>query len=100
MRTVAAQPFDDWIAQAGVLGLWDVLKRYGYFRRKFRRMLGQIDDTKPNAVVLVDYPGFNLRLAAALLKASIPGQNSLLHQSSSLGMEPRPDPLRWHSFWT
>jgi lipid-A-disaccharide synthase len=74
MRTVAAQPFDDWIAQAGVLGLWDVLKRYGYFRRKFRRMLGQIDDTKPNAVVLVDYPGFNIRLAAALRKRRFPGK--------------------------
>ena len=47
MRELASEPFDDWIAQAGVLGLWDVLKHYGYFRRKFHRMLGQIAQTNP-----------------------------------------------------
>lgn len=66
MRALATEPFDDWIAEAGVLGLWDVLKHYGYFRNKFHRMLDQIEQTKPDAIVLVDYPGFNLRLAKAL----------------------------------
>jgi lipid-A-disaccharide synthase len=74
MRELASQPFDDWIAEAGVLGLWDVLKHYGYFRRKFYRMLEQIEETKPDAVVLVDYPGFNLRLAKALRARSFPGK--------------------------
>ena len=66
MRAIAADPFEDWIAEAGVLGLWDVLKHYGYFRQKFHRMIEQIEETKPDAIVLVDYPGFNLRLAKAL----------------------------------
>ncbi len=74
MRTFATEPFDDWIAEAGVLGLWDVLKHYGYFRKKFHRMLDQIEETKPDAVVLVDYPGFNLRLAKALRARSFPGK--------------------------
>ena len=74
MRELASEPFDDWIAQAGVLGLWDVLKHYGYFRRKFHRMLGQIAQTNPRAIVLVDYPGFNLRLAKTLRARAFPGK--------------------------
>ena len=74
MRAIAADPFEDWIAEAGVLGLWDVLKHYGYFRKKFHRMLEQIEETKPEAIVLVDYPGFNLRLAKALRARRFPGK--------------------------
>jgi len=66
MQPFAEQPFDNWIAEAGVLGLWDVLKNYGYFRGKFNRMLADIARHKPEAVLFVDYPGFNLRLAKAL----------------------------------
>jgi lipid-A-disaccharide synthase len=74
MGHLASEPFDNWIAEAGVLGLWDVLKHYGYFRRKFHRMLEQIEQTKPRAIVLVDYPGFNLRLAKALRSRGFPGK--------------------------
>jgi len=66
MRLLAAEPFDEWIAEAGVLGLWDVLKNYGYFKGKFDRMLADIARLRPDVVLLVDYPGFNLRLAKAL----------------------------------
>jgi lipid-A-disaccharide synthase len=74
MRAIAADPFEDWIAEAGVLGLWDVLKHYGYFRQKFHRMIEHIEETKPDAIVLVDYPGFNLRLAKALRTRRFPGK--------------------------
>lgn len=74
MQAVASQPFDNWIAEAGVLGLWDVLKNYGYFRKKFDRMLADIAREKPDAVLLVDYPGFNLRLAKALRDRGYPGK--------------------------
>jgi lipid-A-disaccharide synthase len=74
MRAFATEPFDDWIAAAGVLGLWDVLKHYGYFRMKFHRMLELIEETRPDAIVLVDYPGFNLRLAKALRTRGYPGK--------------------------
>jgi lipid-A-disaccharide synthase len=68
MQPLASAPFDNWIAEAGVLGLWDVLKHYGYFRAKFNAMLADIARVNPDAVLLVDYPGFNLRLAKALRK--------------------------------
>lgn len=46
-----------------VLGLWEVLKRYGFFRRVFHDLLRQLEERKPDAVLLVDYPGFNMRFA-------------------------------------
>ena len=66
MREVAGEQFKNWIGEAAVLGLWEVLRKYGYFREKFHETLREIRDSKPDAVVLIDYPGFNLRLARAL----------------------------------
>ncbi|HWL54712.1 MAG TPA: lipid-A-disaccharide synthase [Chthoniobacteraceae bacterium] len=60
-----APAIDDWSGEA-VVGLWDVLKKYGYFRRKFHAMQREIAEWQPDAVVFIDYPGFNLRLARAL----------------------------------
>jgi lipid-A-disaccharide synthase len=66
MQQVAGAQFKNWIGDAGVLGLWEVLRKYGYFREQFRQTLNEIQESKPDAVVLIDYPGFNLRLARAL----------------------------------
>ena len=66
MRQIAGAQFKNWIGDAAVLGLWEVLRKYGYFREQFRRTLKEIQQSKANAVVLIDYPGFNLRLASAL----------------------------------
>jgi lipid-A-disaccharide synthase len=63
---------DNWIAEAGVLGLWDVLRHYGYFRKKFDLLLEELAANPPEALILVDYPGFNLRLAKAVRKRCIP----------------------------
>jgi lipid-A-disaccharide synthase len=70
MQQVAGNQFKNWIADAAVLGLWEVLKKYGYFRKQFRETLKEILASKPDAVVLIDYPGFNLRLAHALQRQS------------------------------
>jgi len=64
MRSLAPE-IHDWSGEA-VVGLWDVLKKYPYFRRKFDAMLREIVALKPDAVILIDYPGFNLRMAKAL----------------------------------
>jgi lipid-A-disaccharide synthase len=70
MQQVAGAQFTNWIGSAAVLGLWEVLRKYGYFREQFRQTLNEIQENKPDAVVLIDYPGFNLRLARALRKQS------------------------------
>lgn len=66
MQKAAGEGFKNWIDQAAVVGLWEVIKRYGYFRQQFRETLHEIGQSKPDAIVLIDYPGFNLRLARAL----------------------------------
>ena len=70
MQQVAGAQFKNWIGDAAVLGLWEVLRKYGYFREQFRKTLNEIQESKPDVVVLIDYPGFNLRLARALRRQS------------------------------
>lgn len=70
MKSVAGDRVRNWIDKSGVLGLWEVIKHYGYFRRQFHQALLEIEAARPDAVVLIDYPGFNLRLARALRRKS------------------------------
>ena len=70
MQEISGKQFKNWIGDAAVLGLWEVLRKYGYFREQFQETLTEILEIKPDAVVLIDYPGFNLRLARALRRKS------------------------------
>jgi lipid-A-disaccharide synthase len=70
MRKIAGEQFKNWIDDAAVLGLWEVIRNYGYFREQFHETLNEIHEIKPDAIVLIDYPGFNLRLARVLRKQS------------------------------
>jgi lipid-A-disaccharide synthase len=80
MQQIAGAQFKNWIGDAAVLGLWEVLRKYGYFRKQFRQTLNEIEGSKPDAVVLIDYPGFNLRLARALRRQSH-GQKTIYYIS-------------------
>src|SRR5436190_9337964 len=70
MRAIAQANFHNWIGDAAVVGLWEVVKNYRYFRQNFRETLDEIENQKADAVILIDYPGFNLRLAHAVRKRS------------------------------
>jgi lipid-A-disaccharide synthase len=70
MKLVAGDAIIDWVDAAAVVGLWEVVKRYGYFRKQFADTLREITAANPDAVVLIDYPGFNLRLARTLRQRS------------------------------
>lgn len=54
-----------------VVGFWEVLKNYREFKHVFDLILTKIDEKNPACVILVDYPGFNLRLAKELKKRGI-----------------------------
>ena len=49
-----------------------MLARYPFFRRVFNQMTALLSSEKPDALLLVDYPGFNLRLAAKAHELGIP----------------------------
>ncbi len=66
LRALAGEGVENWIEDAAVIGLWEVLRHYGFFRRKFDEQLARLAEWQPDAVLLIDYPGFNLRLARAL----------------------------------
>ena len=51
------------LASKGVIGLVEVLKHAAYFRRAFKQAEALLRHEKPDLLVLIDYPGFNLRLA-------------------------------------
>ena len=55
-----------------VLGFWEVAKRYTFFRLLMLHCVEQIHTRGPKCILLVDYPGFNLRLAQRVRKFGIP----------------------------
>ena len=73
MREIAGG-IEDWLADAAVLGIWEVLKKYGYFKNKLAETVTRVIAEHPDAVVLIDYPGFNLRLAKALREVGYAGR--------------------------
>ncbi len=70
MRAAGVETLHD-IREMAVMGLVEVLRRYFFFRRVFDGMLAAAAVRKPDAVLLVDYPGFNLRFAAAMKKRGV-----------------------------
>lgn len=71
MVEVAGVTIKDWVEDAAVMGIVEVLKRYGWFKERFSEMLSDIRKLKPDLLLLVDYPGFNLRFAEAV-KSALP----------------------------
>jgi len=59
----------DWVEDAAVVGLWEVVKHFRWFRQRFHEMLAEVTALRPDVLVLIDYPGFNLRFAHAVRRA-------------------------------
>lgn len=60
--------------QFQVMGFVDVLLAYPRLRKLFMGTLKTILQSKPDAVILIDYPGFNLRMAKHLKKSGYQGK--------------------------
>ena len=70
MRQAGVECFGD-ITQLAVIGIAEVVKNLSRIKKVFDQILKQIDTTHPDAVILVDYPGFNLRLGSEIKKRGI-----------------------------
>jgi len=56
------------IKELSVMGFFDVLKKLPKFLKLKQLILEKIDAHKPDAIIFVDFSGFNLRLAKAINK--------------------------------
>lgn len=56
----------------GVVGFIEVFKHIFTFIRIFRMLVGMAGRRRPDAIVLIDYPGFNLRFASCMFRRRIP----------------------------
>jgi len=60
------------VSDMQVTGFVEVAKRYSFFRNVLRRTVAEVRTQNPAFAILVDYPGFNLRLARFLHEVDIP----------------------------
>ncbi len=60
------------LASDAIMGLFPVIKALPRIRGWFAKALQDMETNRPDALVLIDYPGFNLRLAARAKKMGIP----------------------------
>ncbi|MGH7947116.1 MAG: lipid-A-disaccharide synthase [Opitutaceae bacterium] len=73
LAAAGAQLLHDMTASS-VVGLVEVLKNYSFFKALFAGTLHWVATHQPRAVCFVDYPGMNLRLAAALRQRGLSRQ--------------------------
>jgi lipid-A-disaccharide synthase len=59
------------IEQMAFLGLGEVIRHLPAISKIFKNLVKHINEVKPQAVILVDYPGFNLRLAKKIKQMGI-----------------------------
>jgi lipid-A-disaccharide synthase len=60
------------VEDLAIIGLAGVVKNFPTIRRLFLRTVNFLKTQRPDALILVDYPGFNLRMAAEAKKLGIP----------------------------
>lgn len=62
MQAAGAELISD-LAQFGVTGVTEVIRHFNVVRKAFVAIKKHLEHQKPDLLLLVDYPGFNLRLA-------------------------------------
>ncbi|MEC9314301.1 MAG: lipid-A-disaccharide synthase, partial [Pseudomonadota bacterium] len=71
LRQAGTEIFTDF-RELAVMGLVEVLKRYREIKAVFNQLVERLRREKPDLLILVDYPGFNLKLAKQAHKLGIP----------------------------
>jgi len=60
------------LTKQALIGFWEVLKHYPAIRRRFKECEKWLKNEKPDLLFLVDFPGFNLRLAESAYRLGVP----------------------------
>ena len=51
-----SQSVKNWISDSAVVGFWEVIKKYRFFKEVFDRVVQEIEDVDPDMVILVAKP--------------------------------------------
>ena len=62
---------EDWVDDAAVMGIVEVIKRYSWFKKRLDDAVSSVKELKPDVLLLIDYQEFNRRLAQ-VIKAELP----------------------------
>ncbi len=60
------------LASQAIMGFVEVVKRFGMVHRLLMNTVRQLEEDRPDCLVLIDYPGFNLQLAKKAAQLRIP----------------------------
>lgn len=71
MQEAGLSPLADY-KKLAVLGFWEIIPQIFFFRKLIKHTVSEIEKKNPKAVILIDYPGFNLRLARRIKRLGIP----------------------------
>ena len=71
MRSAGVDIFCD-VSEISVVGFWEVIEKLGLIRRLYKQIIEKFDSGNVKGVVIIDYPGFNLKIAEAAKKRGIP----------------------------
>ena len=59
------------LTAVSIVGFVEVARHYSFFKKLFEQTLDWIERYRPKHICLVDYPGFNLRIAVQLFKRGL-----------------------------
>jgi lipid-A-disaccharide synthase len=71
MRSEGVETHYD-ISDLSTMGLAEVVRKLPFFRRVLKTVKGRLDENRPDAAILVDYPGMNFKFADRLNRLGIP----------------------------
>jgi lipid-A-disaccharide synthase len=57
--------------EMAVVGIAEIIEHYGFLKNIFYKLLAESEKNRPDIVILMDYPDFNLRLAKKLKEMGI-----------------------------
>jgi len=60
------------IQHLSIIGVWEAIKNLSLIRRQYKNVTENIRKRKPHLAILIDYPGFNLKVAGFLHRENVP----------------------------
>ncbi len=60
------------LASHALMGFTEVVKSISMIRKLYKETVAYLEESRPDALVLIDFPGFNMRLAAKAKELGIP----------------------------